>query len=230
MTFEVKPFDITDLVQRLRTEPGFSFARYGDGTFLSLWGEEGLDCDRAVINGDQAELLELTLRDKSITHGIGNLALTVGRAAEWLEYKGLDVEWYDCNVMHTASVHGNLNPFVKLLRKRRTMIIGPEHLWSFRAIPVRAFVTTHPTKAFYEVDSLEEKAKNLIPHRKIDTVCISAFTAAPVLVSRLHQHFPKLNILDVGSLWDVYAGKPSRKVFRDMSPSQIAKLKVKNFK
>lgn len=230
MTLEIKSFEIMELVHCLETKPGFSFARYGDGTFLSLWGEEAVDCDQAVIHGNQAKLLEQTIRDTNITHGIGNLAVSEARADEWLVKKGIDIPWYDCNVMHTASIEGLLNPFIQLLRKRRNLIIGPNHLWNFNSIPLRGFLTTHPTRAFYEVDRLEKEAKIIIERKKINMVCISAFTAAPVLVSRLHRHFPKINVLDVGSLWDVYAGKLSRKVFRDMTPGQIAKLKARNFK
>jgi hypothetical protein len=228
MALDIKPLSLPEFVTWLE-EPGFSFARYGDGTFFSLWGMEGFNCDKAVVSGDQAELLEATIRDNSITHGMGDLAVSLGRAEEWLVQKGIDIEWYDCNVLHTASVQGELNPFVQLLRKRKLLLIGPTHVATLKTIPITAFVTTHPTRAFYEVDSLEKKARNLIEKKKIDTVCISAATAAPVLVSRLHKRYPELNVLDVGSLWDVYVGRASRKVFRDMTYAQIRKLKIKNF-
>jgi hypothetical protein len=230
MPLTVKPFTLAEFVQRLETDPGFSFARYGDGTFFCLRGYRGVDCDQAIIHGDQAEILELTIRDTSITHGIGDLALSEGRAAEWLEQKGIDIPWYDCNVLHNASIRGQLNPFVRLVRKRKTLIIGPEHLKGFRQLRAKGYIKTHPTKAFYEVDELEIKAKDIIPKEKINLVCISAFTAAPVLVSRLHKHFPEVNVLDVGSLWDVYTGRISRKVFRQMTKTKILALRAANFK
>lgn len=227
---KVKPISITQFVGRLETETGFCFARYGDGTFLSLRGSTGVNCDGAKINGDQAELIEKSIRDSSITHGIGDLALSNTKAADWLEEKGIDIEWYDCNVLHLASIRGELYPFIEILQKRRNILIGPKHLSRFRGFPYYKIIFAHPTEAFYQVDQLETVAERAVDKHQANMVLISAGTAAPVLVSRLHRSHPEINVLDVGSLWDPYVGRLSRKVFRQLGHGRIEKLGRVNFR
>lgn len=226
----VKPISIAQFVGRLETEKGFSFARYGDGTFLCLKGAAGVNCDGAIVNGDQAELLEKSILDSSITHGMGDLSQSVGGSWEWLDSRGIDIEWYDCNVMHTAAHKGQLYPLVELLRKRRIIFLGAKHLRRFKGFPYCKFITVHPTKAFYQVDHLENVAKRAVEKHKADTVLISAGTAAPVLVSRLHQEFPEINAIDTGSVWDPYVGKLSRKIFRQLGHTKMREIGKLNFR
>lgn len=230
MTVVVKPLSIEEFVSNLEEERGYSFARYGDGTFLGMQGQTGLNCDGSPIHPNQTYLLEKSILDNSITHGMGDLALSVAKADLWLEARGIEIEWYDCNVMHTASIQGRLSPFIRLLKKRRTVLIGPWHVQQLKSIPLQAFITVHPTHAFYELPRLEKAAVRNIERSKANTVLISAGTAAPVLVSRLHKHFPEINVIDTGSLWDPYVGVFSRKVFRRLGYTGIQKLRLQNFK
>jgi hypothetical protein len=225
----VKPLEIAEFVTWLQEDTGFCFARYGDGTFLGMQGIEGKNCDGALVRFDQTSALEASIRDTTITHGIGDLAISVGKAHKWLAKKEINIDWYDCNVMHTASITGKLYPFIQFLRTRRIILLGPKHLGQLRKLSLQAFIPVHPTEAFYEVPRLYKTACRTIQQTKANTVLISAGTAAPVLVSRLHLAFPSINIIDTGSLWDPYVGKLSRKVFRDLGYAGIRKLTIKNF-
>lgn len=227
---EVKPISITQFVRRLETEKGFSFARYGDGTFLSLNGFNGKNCDGADITIRQAGEIEESIRDDTITHSIGDLAISVGKAEEWLEKKGIEVEWYECNVMNTASHKGQLYPFVEWLRKRKTVFLGPKHVERLKAFPVRDFIPVHPTNAFDEIEELHITAEYMVERWLADTVLVSAGPAAPPLVSRIHRSFPHLNVIDTGSIWDPYVGVLSRKVHKKMGEKQIKYLGRLNFK
>lgn len=224
----VKPLTIVDFVGRLETEKGFSFARYGDGTFLSLMGAEGLNCDGARVSIDQADELTASLLDNTITHGIGDLAMGIG-AGKWLDSQGIDIEWFDCNVMFTASLRGKLLPFVKWLRKRKVVLVGPSHLRRMKGFPVLDFVETHPTQAFDQIEELQVITEYVVTREIADTVLISAGPAAPPLVSRIHHNFPYLNVIDTGSVWDAFVGILSRKVHRKMGMRQIRDLGKQNF-
>lgn len=230
MTLVVKPLEIEEFVSNLEEKRGYSFARYGDGTFLGMQGKEGRNCDGSPIRKDQTDLLEKSIRDTNIAHGMGDLALSVAHADLWLEAKGIEIEWWDCNVMHTASIQGRLSPFIKLLKKRRTVLLGPWHVQQLKGIPLQAFISVHPTHAFYELARLEKAAVRNIEKSRANTVLISAGTAAPILVSRLHRRFPEVNVVDTGSLWDPYVGILSRKVFRRLGYTGINKLRLQNFK
>lgn len=211
----IRPLTIDDFIQMIRNIPGFAFARYGDGTFFCMQGHKGQNCDGVEYTPEQASSLIATLRDRTIYHGIGDLALSAANAEPWLEQQGIDLEWYDANVMHTASERGQLLPFVKFLQKRKIIFCGPSHLKKFQAFKPLHFVECHPTNAFGEIDALEAEISYRIEQHQADTVLVSAgLGAAPTLVSRLHREFPTAVVLDTGSVWDPYCGVLSRRPHR----------------
>lgn len=192
-------------------KPGFTFARYGDGAFLCMQGAKGHNCDGAAYGKQQADLLLASIKDKSISHAIGTLARRTTNAANWLLDRDIDIDWYDCDVMNNASDEGKMFPFIDLLRKRKIVFCGPAHLHKLRAFPILSFVVCDSTKAFDEVDALEDELVYRVEKEEADTILLSAGTfASPVLVSRLHSHFPKAIILDTGSIWDPYVKVFSR--------------------
>lgn len=224
----VQPLSIKEFVRRLKTEKGFSFARYGDGTFLSLLGAEGWNCDGARVSIMQAAEIEASIRDNTIVHGMGDLAVEVG-AGRWLQENNIDIEWFDCNVMNNASHLGQLRIFVDWLRTRKIVFLGPSHLRRLKGFPVAAFVDVHPTDAFDEIESLQLIAEYVVGREVADTVLISAGPAAPPLVSRIHRNLPYLNVIDTGSIWDLYVGVLSRKIHRKMPKNHIRDLGIRNF-
>jgi len=228
MAITVKPFSIDQLVARLEAEEGFSFARYGDGTFLCLKGMGGKNCDGASLGWAQAAGLEESIRDQSITHGIGDLAIKVG-AAEWLAEKGIETVWYDANVMNTASLTGKLYPLVKWLQKRKIVLVGPSHLTKMRGFPVQVYVVTHPTRAWEQLDGIKTTVLNGIA-AGADTVLLSTGPSTPTLVSQLHQLAPTATVIDTGSVWDPYVGVYSRKVHKRMGQHRIISLGKDNFR
>lgn len=227
----LRSFSISQLVEKMETEPGFSFARISDGGFFCMQGRNGYNCDGAPYSPKQAHSLLSVIRDPSITHGITSIALHEARAAQWLEEKGIDIEWYDADVMNKASDTGNLFPFIELLRKRRNLICGPTHLKNFGGIPVVSFVECHGSRAFEEVDELEIEISFRVDREDIDTVLLSAGQgASPTLVSWLAAAYgAELNVIDVGSLWDPYVHVFSRSGHKRRGWEEYKRLGRKNF-
>lgn len=229
MIVEIEPFTVGQLVHRLNSEPDFSFARYGDGTFMSLNGMEGVNCDGAATTIKQAEELERSIRDETIAHGLGDLALSVGKADEWLWRKQIKLRWLDANVLNTATQKGLLSPFIKWLRGQKIVMLGPPHLVGFPAFAVAQFIPVHPTAAFEQRQRLESLAERAIMEQKATTVLISAGPCAPGLVSRLHRSDRALHVLDVGSIWDPFVGVFSRRWQQKSSWGRLKQLGLENF-
>lgn len=226
----VKPLSIAEFVTFLDEISGFSFARYGDGSFFCLWGKKGQTCDGSLYSSQKALSLIETLKDSTIAHGLGNLALETANAEEWLLQNQIDIEWYDANVINTAAELGKLSPFIRYLQKRKIIFCGPEHLRRFKGFPIDHFIACHPTQAFEEVDELELEISYQVECRNADTVLLSTGTfASPVLVSRLHKFFPSLNIIDTGSVWDRYVGVYSRRLHRKWGLEGAKRLGWLNF-
>jgi hypothetical protein len=227
----VKPFDILELVDKMETEPGFSFARISDGGFLCILGRKGVNCDGAAYSTEQAQALIAMMKDQTITHGITSIALNVTKAAEWLAENQLYVDWYDADVMNKASDDGRLLPFIECLRKRKIVLCGAGHLRLFKGFPIESFVECHPTRAFEEVDELRmEIGYNAVQKTVADTVILCAGQgASPTLVSQLHEFYPRLTIIDAGSIFDPYVHVFSRSGHKRRGWEGYKKLGWKNF-
>jgi hypothetical protein len=226
----VKPFDILELVEKIETEPGFSFARISDGGFFCILGRKGVNCDGAPYSPAQAQALIAMMKDQTITHGITSIALNVTKAAEWLAENELNVDWYDADVMNKASDDGRLLPFIECLRKRRSLIVGPLHLYKLDGFPIVSHVICHPTQAFEEVDELELEISFRIARDEPDVILLSAGQgASPTLVSKLHAAYPKLTVIDTGSLFDPYLHVFSRSGHKKRGWEEYKRLGWKNF-
>ena len=207
----VQRWTIEQFVNRLEADPGFAFARFGDGAFFCLQGAQGVNCDGAAYGLLQATELTLALRDTTITHGISGVAYERAEAQAWLDEHNIRPEWWDADVLNRASDEGNLWPFVAWLNQQRVVLVGPEHVRKVRGFFYQAHVPTHPTAAFDELDFLEHATSMAILGAVANVVLLSAGTfASPPLVSRLHRRYPRVRFLDVGSLWDPYCGVFSR--------------------
>lgn len=203
---------IEKFVGILEKDSAFTFARYGDGSFQCLQGKKGKNCDGVFYTEAQANALLASIQDDTINHAIGILALKTTGAEEWLISKEINIEWYDCDVMNSASDDGKLLPFIEWLRTKKIIFCGPGHLKKLKSFPIQYFVECHPIKAFEEVNELEDEILYRIDEKGADMVLLSAGSfASPALVSKLHNLFPKnLTILDTGSIWDPYVGVFSR--------------------
>lgn len=226
----VRSLSIDQFVGMIEHEPGFSFARISDGGFFCIMGRKGVNCDGAAYSSQQATALIAMIRDTTITHGITSIALFATKAVEWLVEHDLKVTWYDADVMNKASDEGLLYPFIKCLRKRRSMVVGASHLDKLKGFPITNHVVCHATRAFEEIDELEAEIIFRIDRHQPDTVLLSAGQgASPTLVSRLHKEYPELVILDTGSLFDPYVGVLSRSGHKRRGLEEYKKLGWKNF-
>jgi len=222
---------ITEFVKMIEASLGLSFARYGDGAFMCLQGIKGKNCDGASFSQKEAVALLESILDTSIVHGLGTLARRVTKADKWLLDKNIDISWYDCDVMNTASDEGRLYPFIEMIRERKVVFCGPTHLKQLRAFSIQSFVECHPTAAFDEIDALEKEISYRIEKYDADMVILSAGTfASPPLVSRIHKLFPQVSVLDTGSIWDPYVGVMSRSGHKKRGWRHYVHLGDVNFK
>lgn len=227
-TVRVKQILIEDFVDMI--QPGFAFARISDGGFFCIMGRKGVNCDNSPYSPEQAGALISMIKDDQITHGITSIALTMTRAADWLHEKQIHVEWYDADVMNKASDNGGLFPFIRFLRSQRSLVVGASHLDGLRGFPITSHVICHATHAFEEIDELEDEIGFRIDRDDPSTILLSAGQgASPALVSRLHRNYPKLAIIDCGSLWDPYVKVFSRSGHKKRGWTEYKRLGWLNF-
>lgn len=220
--FRYRPLPLAWFSDRIRAGQPFSFARYGDGEWNAIVGTAGENCDGhsffPELGSDLAEALRHPGR---YVYGMQPFALkTMGRKIiDWCRRERIDVPWCDADVFHDANKEGRLLPLVSALRGVPVILVGPDHLQVVpdRLFPCQSFLRIPARQCYLEKERiLAEVSEALARATRPTVVALSASMLANVIVHELHPRFGDRHwLLDLGSLWDVYAGVRSRGVYED---------------
>jgi len=221
---EITPTDIPleEFTRRIQKKEPFTFSRWGDGEWRSVMGKKnGANCDGHPFFPEMCrELQQVLLSKPPYLMGMQQLAMREfgDWIRNWLEQANLgDIPWVESDVFHKAAHKGYLDPFVEVLRKRRTVIVGPEHL--MRAQPLLNFdkyVSVPTTNAYLEKQRIVKDALACVDDKSPYTIfSISASMPAEIIVDELWKEIGERHaIVDFGSLWDQYVGVKSRSYMR----------------
>jgi hypothetical protein len=208
----------------------FTFARYGDGEWLSILGTtDGQNCDKHPYSPALTEALRqsLTIQDDNYIQAIGPVAFRDGRQesiAAYLRQNKLNLQRHNMDVFLQASLDGQLFPLVDALRHSRFAYVGPAFLKDFvrDRLGVGEFIEVPQHNAFTAVDHLVHQIMGLIALDNPKVIGLSAGFATKVILSRLWPgHGRQATFLDFGSLWDGYVGRQSRSHVRRLTGEVI---------
>jgi len=214
----VNPRDTTieDVAAWIRSGEPFTFTRYGNGEWDLILG-------RGTHTGSRSQTfttsLRRAMRETVIEHDGKKMGMQSRRylqklrllshAEAWLTKHGVKIAWEAGDVLHWASKRGELAPFVDALNATSPLFVGPDYM---ERIPLDGDVMVIPSRnCWQQVDGIEEAIRK---HGQNRTVCISAGPAAKVLIHRLRSE--PMQLIDCGSLWDVYCGVVSRKYHNEI--------------
>jgi hypothetical protein len=140
------------------------------------------------------------------------------------EHELHDLDWVDARPFHRASMDGKLDPFIHTLSQTPLLVVGPSHLEAVaRTLRATAFVEVPAENCYLQLDRIHAECERILlgmPPRTF--VSISAGMPANLLVDRLHRTFDEQHLLvDIGSLWDPYAGVLSRNYMKRLGPLRL---------
>lgn len=217
-------------VDRLSAREPFSFARYGDGEWNAMFGVPGRNSDGHQYFPDLGERLRDSLvRPGPYLHGIRlNVPLREARRiAGFLGHHRIRIPWYDAGVFHRANLAGELFPLVRQLRALPVVVIGPDYLRELEArlFPVARFVEIPRRDCWLAREQIEAAVlEHASDHPAGVVYSFSASMAANVLIHNLHARIGARNwLIDIGSVWDVYAGVWSRGYFERMAREDVVR-------
>ena len=210
---------------RIKAGKPFAFVRYGNGEWdciLGLYhtmrsGSQRFtpDLRDALMDSLQAPRAGDYFTAMQSTNFLKRVRI-LPWAERWLMVNAPRLVWHDGEVFARASRHGQLNPLVKAMRARHTIIVGPPWLKKLsladELIPVRSH------NCWQDVDKIYRKLA-----RKADSVIsFSAGPAAKVLIWRLWPEIGKSCwLVDLGSVWDPYCGVQSRHYHKHVNKAMI---------
>lgn len=211
-------------IDLIRTGTPFAFSRWGDGEWSAVLElDDGANCDGHRYFPEMgAELRAILRRRPPYLMTIQSLAVRLhgDRIAEFLRDAGLhDLVWHDSDVFHRAATTTMFHELIHALRQRAVVIVGPGFLRSpLRSlVGYRSFVEV-PERDCYLVtkNTIRETVEVLLNVSEPSVVCLSCSMAAEIVLDQLHQvRGDQDTIIDLGSIWDPYAGVLSRSYMRE---------------
>lgn len=221
------PGSLREYIRRLERKEPFGLARYGDGEFASILGMKGQNCDGVAYTPELQQALQNTLFDTQEDMDYGMLAVAMKFFKPYIiEFHlrhELDINWVEATFLVAANRHGKLNPLIRALQDRRILYVGPKHLrGAGQFLPIKSFIEVHPSNAFAnwkrDVERVVDQAN------EVDLIGISAGPTANVMVHALWKRLGGSHtIVDFGSIWDGYVGRPSRKYMKRSTWNDLAR-------
>lgn len=195
------------MVEDLKDGKMFKFARYGDGEIYCMKGRQGSNCDNHTYFPDLGSALRQTISSEP-DYMVGIQPLSVSHLKEDVEnYFGHFKTLYNADVLHNASIEGNLKPFVSALSGRYIILVGPAHLAGFFHTCVH--IVTPSVDCWLEFKNIREQIDFHVDGVNNTVVLLAASMMSEVIISYFADYTH--TFIDIGSVFDVYCGVKSRK-------------------
>lgn len=218
-------------IDMIQAHHPFTLARYGDGEMACMFGYSGQNCDDHDYTDRLGHDLRGTIRkgylhERPFHYGLVRVAQKRTPKEVAIINEVYQVPWVDGTVLVDASRAGELYPFIEAIKQhRRVLYIGPPHLRSFFWQELGFWYLGRPGSGYHEIPQkncylkFNETLEHIASYIRLDKPSLVLFSAgmmSNVLIHRLWPEFGgSVTMIDVGSLFDGFAGKYSRKYMHD---------------
>lgn len=218
----LEDYSLKHFVDLLEQKEPFSFARYGNGE----WGCILRTAKRTGTGSQALDIRELRYGLESSIKRRGNkpnyyLGMQSVRYLErqemwgditnWLQKNARKSRWCNGEVWVKASIHGHLFQLLDQLRRMLVVVVGPPWLraLSHETFTYVKFIEVSPTDCFKDYRNIYNQVLDC-PRGAVFSI-----SAGPTTKVLIHDVFDQIGhhswLVDFGSLWDVYAGRNTRR-------------------
>jgi len=216
------------MLSRLENGDHFSWARYGDGEWNCILGKDPdkVNCDGHHYFPDLGEALKKILEaQRPYFLGMQRLAEEQNSGnPEFERLKSLN-KWGSSDILHHASIKGQLKPFFNVIKNYDVTIVGPEKL--LMNLDDDVVGDFYPLE-IPEIDCWKAHNKTLNGLTKSifrapdghygDLVLYCASMMSEVLIDEMWQIYGSdITQIDLGSVLDPYAGIQSRTYHKNLA-------------
>jgi hypothetical protein len=220
-------------IEKLQSNTPFCFIRYGDGEFQAMGILDHIynwNCDKHEYFPE----LEIDLRETligsepNLIRAIGHKATENGKdaIAKYLISNNCSLQWDNTEVFLDSSIEGALNPLIKYIRSKKTLYLCSEKLTTFvkKELDVDYVITVPLINSYLDLGRIEREVLELLENNDVDLILMSAGFLTKVLFYRLFVlRQVKINMLDLGSVFDGYVKHRSRSHVKHLAKKSIAK-------
>lgn len=211
---------LTDFVQNIKNDTPFSFARYGDGEWSAILNKKGCNCDGHEYFPDMGKRLGDIVKSKP-SYLLGMQARARRLMGKEIDnyMKEVRIKWMRADVLHFASLNGDLAIFFEALKGKTVVIVGPKHLSKLDKFHVCDFFPVPDKNCWLSYDKVYQTVGSYLTATKKHTVVLfAASMMANVLIDDLYKkHGQRHTLLDIGSALDPYAWKKTRKYHKTLN-------------
>lgn len=201
------------MVENLKANKPFKFARYGDGEIYCMKGRQGGNCDNHSYFPDLGSALRQSVSQEP-DYMVGIQPLSVSHLPEDVSnYFGHFKTLYNADVLHNASIEGRLNMFTDALAGRYIVLVGPPHLADYFLNCVH--IVTPTINCWLEFENIRQQIEFHIEGVNNAVVLLCASMMSEVLIS-VFEDYPH-TFIDTGSVFDPYTGVKSRRYHFNLS-------------
>ncbi len=200
-----KNMTYNELIYNLNHRINLSFSRFGDGEFACMLGKPGANCDGHEYFPDLGERLNQAWKDKRGIVGTQRY----GQAM----YPTFTHTGIDADILHKASINGELGEFFKALKGRQLFMIGPMRLHTLNIIKSGDIFRDIPLKnAWTDYDMVKEYIHGVVCPDDVVLYCCGMM--AEVLIWDMYSD--DITQIDCGSVFDPYVGVNSRQYHKKL--------------
>jgi len=218
--------DVSSYTERIRSQEGFAFSRWGDGEWRAVFGKvRGSNCDKHKFFPEMNEQLADVLKSKP-TYIMGMQMLAMKeygkKIPKWLGWNDLEFDWVDSDVFHKAAIYGRLDEIVEAVNTRHLIVVGPAHLRKAEALKVAKFIEVPSVDAFNAMPKIIAKILTAVSESDGERALVSLSCSMPaeiildVVYNRVGDDGH--SVVDFGSLWDPLAGLNTRVYHNQLFP------------
>lgn len=224
------------LVSDLESGKSVTFNRFGDGEWHAMlafdeeWAGRFTENKRVScgMHGTHPELANALKRvisgNPTYTFGMQPLVFRVmgDAASEWLRRHRIDRKWANGDALHDASRAGKIGPFIAACRKRRIVMVGPDHLSKVATALGASHVLTPSQDAWYTIGEIMARCRAALDGAEPSVMMVSVGPVSKVMIDELYRQYGHVHsLVDTGAMWDVYAGVKSRKYHDSVDLNQL---------
>ena len=195
------------MLSNLKGSKQFKFARYGDGEIYCMNGKNGQNCDNHKYFQDMGAALRQTIIQEP-EYMVGIQPLSVSHIPEHVQnYFGHFTTLYNADVLHNASIDGQIEKFTTAITGRYVILVGPAHLAP--VVQECVHIVIPDVDCWLQYENVRQQIEFHIEGINNAVVLLCASMMSEVIISYFEDH--PHTFIDCGSVLDPYAGVNSRK-------------------
>lgn len=203
---DIEPCEVTyeRILDMLREGNPFKFARYGDGEFFCMAGKIGRNCDKHEYFPDLgAALNEAWYSSPEYIVGVQPLSVFGGLYRKVADAGPKRI--VNADVLHNASIDGQLQRLIDVLNTRSTILVGPKHLEGMKPAAHLVIPSLNCWKTYEDTRAL---ILNCLGMTTNPVFLLCASMMSEVLINDFKE--AEATFIDCGSVFDPYFNVKSR--------------------